>query len=234
MNTLAPNHVQQLTGGFVPPRDDHPNSFGGGNHSSSRLLRRYRLGVGLWVCSIVMLFVGLSSAYVVRRGIPTYDAASATYSTAWEKLHLPMAILVVNTLVLIAASLTIEVARRVSRAAYFASVPKKEWKSVQLWSVSSLLLLTAFIAGQVVAWQQMQAKGEFLASGARAAFFYVLSGTHAVHAVIGLFLLAWIVLSALAHRSAMRRYMATDLTAWYLHSMTILWIYLLTFLLIVR
>ena len=224
MSTLAP------AGAFVPPRRYQADNFGGDDHAS-RLLRRYRLGLGLWVCSILMLFVGLSSAYVVRRGIPIYDAASEAYSTAWKKLHLPMAILLVNTLLLIAASVAIEGARRVSRATYFSIVPQQEWKS-EVWSVSSLLLLSGFISGQVVAWQQMRVRGEFLASGASAAFFYVLSGTHGVHAVIGLLMLAWIVLSALAHWSATRRYIVTDLAAWYLHSMTILWIYLLLFLLI--
>ena len=230
MSTIAASCIQQGAGSVTPPGNYDSGDFGGDD--SAWLLRRYRLGLGLCVCAIVMLFVGLTSAYVVRRGISAYDPASGAYSTAWEPLRLPLALLVVNTLVLIAASITIEVARRASRAVSCAIVPKQEDHAAQVWSVSSLLLLAGFIAGQTVAWQQLRASGELLTSGARPAFFYVLTGTHAAHAVIGLFLVAWIVLSGLTHRSAMRRYIATDLTAWYLHSMTALWIYLFVFLLI--
>ena len=231
MTTLAPDRTQQFSG-LVPPNSRDVGDFGGGDDDTGRLLRRYRLGLGLCVCSIVMLFVGLSSAYVVRRGVPNYDSASAAYSTAWEPLHLPLTLLLINTLVLIAASITIEAGRRAARAAAFATVPQREEKSAAIRSFAALVLLTVFLTGQAVAWQQPRARGELLARGARIAFFYVLSGTHAIHAAIGVVLLAWIALPALAPRSATRRYVATDLTAWYLHSMTVLWIYLFGFLLI--
>src|SRR6516225_911475 len=155
MSTIAANCTQQGAGSVTPPGSYDFGDFGG--HDTARLLRRYRLGLGLCVCAIVMLFVGLTSAYVVRRGIPAYDPTSGTYSTAWEPLHLPLALLVVNTLVLIAASLTIEVARRASLAASCAPVPKQKSHSAQRWSLSSLLLLAGFIAGQKLAWQQLRA-----------------------------------------------------------------------------
>jgi cytochrome c oxidase subunit 3 len=229
MSTIAANCTQQGAGSVTPPGSYDFGDFGGDD--SARLLRRYRLGLGLCVCAIVMVFVGLTSAYVVRRGIPAYDPASGAYSTSWEPLRLPLALLVVNTMLLVAASLTIEVARRASLAASCVWVPKKESHSAQVWSLSSLLLLAGFIAGQALVWQQLRASGEFSTSGARTAFFYVVTGTHAAHAVFGLFLVAWIVLSGLAHRSDTRRYITTDMTAWYLHSMTALWIYLFAFLL---
>lgn len=226
MSTLAPLAVRQSAGNLLPPGGLDHGDFGD-DDNIARLLRRYRLGLGLCVCAIAMLFVGLTSAYVVRRGIPTFDPASGAYSTAWEPLHLPLALLFVNTLLLSAASVTLEFARRTARVAY--RVPKQKIHA-NLWTVLSLVLLAGFIAGQAGAWQQLRARGEFLASGARTAFFYVLTGTHAAHAIIGLLLVAWIALLGRT-QSISRRYIATDLTAWYLHSMTALWIYLLVFLL---
>lgn len=231
MSAIAPNHAQQWAGSLVPPRRGDAGNFDGGNDDTARLLRRYRLGLGLWVCSIMMLFVGFSSAYVVRRGIPTYDSASGAYSTAWEPLHLPLALLFMNLLVLVAASVTIEVGRRTARGC-IAQVPKQKGHPARVWVLSSLGLLGGFIAGQAVAWQHLRANGEVLASGARAAFFYVLTGTHAAHALIGFFALAWLVLPGRASWSFARRYVAIDLTAWYLHSMAALWICLLGFLLV--
>lgn len=230
VSTLTSNHTERwAAGGLVPPRNSREDNFGG-DDASSRLILRYRLGLGLWVCSIVMLFVGLSSAYVVRRGIPAYDAASGAYSIVWETVHLPLALLFGNALILVAASLTIEVARRVARK-HISGFPQKDEHPPQIWSVLSLVLLAGFVTGQALVWKQLRAQGELLATGARIAFFYVLSGTHAAHAIAGVFLLAWVVVLGRVHRPALQRYVTTDLTAWYLHSMTVLWICLLAFLL---
>src|SRR5437868_13701855 len=76
------------------------------------LLRRYRLGLALFVAAIGMLFVGFSSAYVVRRGIPTYDPGTGAYSAVWEPLRLPVALLLLNSCFLVGASGAIEILRR--------------------------------------------------------------------------------------------------------------------------
>jgi len=57
----------------------------------------------------------------------------------------------------------------------------------------------------------------------------VLTGTHALHALIGALAIAAIAAFS-AQISSVRRYLAVDLAAWYLHSMTVFWIYLLCFL----
>jgi len=231
MSTIASSEIQQQTGGFIPPDDDPARGFGGGDDAYPRLLRRYRLGLGVWLCSIVMLFVSFSSAYVVRRGIPTYDAASGAYFTSWDTLHLPMVLLFANTLILIGASFTIEVARRTARE-QVSKFPHRSKGGPRVWTALSLMLLAGFVLGQAFAWQQLRAQGELPATAVRIAFFYVLTGTHAIHAIIGLFLLLWVAVLGHVHRPASERYMSTDLTAWYLHSMTVLWVYLLLFLLL--
>jgi heme/copper-type cytochrome/quinol oxidase subunit 3 len=49
---------------------------------------------------------------------------------------------------------------------------------------------------------------------------------------VGIALLAWIVQRQRRWLPA-RRFLAVDLTAWYLHAMTVLWIYLFAFLMFV-
>jgi len=193
------------------------------------LLRRYRLGLALFVVAVGMLFVGFSSAYVVRRGIPTYDAGSGAYSTAWGPLNLPVALLVINTCLLIAASGALESARRRERDG--ATNGKERVRDVGLWLDAALLFGTGFVLGQGIAWGLLSSSGQLLTTGARTAFFYVLTGAHAVHAVAGI--LAVLVISVVRARlSWIGRYLAIDLTAWYVHSMTVLWVYLLCFLLL--
>jgi cytochrome c oxidase subunit 3 len=103
--------------------------------------------------------------------------------------------------------------------------------AVAWWLRASLLLGIGFLVGQGIAWYALKSSGQFLTTGARTAFFYVLTSTHALHALGGLSAIAAIAIFG-AQMSSLRRYLVVDLTAWYLHSMTLLWMYLLCFLLL--
>lgn len=198
------------------------------HHELPAKLRRYRLGLALYIVSIVMLFVGFSSAYVVRRGMPTYDAATGAYSENWEPLKLPVGLLLVNTLLLIGASVAAEIQRR--RSLEHANGHESPKSSKLGWIGLSLALSSAFVAGQGMAWNSLRSAGHFANSGPRIAFFYVLTGAHAFHAILGIGLLAWIALRQRYWIGA-RRHIVADLAAWYLHSMTVMWVYLFCFLL---
>ena len=192
------------------------------------VLRRYRLGLALFVAAIGMLFVGFSSAYVVRRGIPTYDPGTGAYSAVWEPLRLPVALLLLNSCFLVGASGAIEILRRRTSAGGLKDGGMRH--AVAWWLHASLLFGLAFLVGQGIAWRRLASSGQFLSTGARTAFFYVLTSTHALHALIGILAIAVIAIFG-AQMSPIRRYLAVDLAAWYLHSMTLLWVYLLCFLL---
>ena len=192
------------------------------------MLRRYRLALALWLCSVGMVFVAFISAYVVRRGIPTYETGAEAYSTHWEVLHAPLPLLVVNSLLLVASALSMEIARR---RAKFPAPERGEstLPSASIWIGGSLLLGLGFIAGQVSVWRLLRANGESMATGARAAFFYLLTGAHALNVVFGLLAIMWIATRGMRWNT-MQRYIAIDLTAWYVHAMTVLWILLVCFL----
>lgn len=102
-------------------------------------------------------------------------------------------------------------------------------RSASLFISLSSFLVVLFFAGQGLAWRELRMHDVLLSTGAHSAFFYLLTGTHAFHAVLGLAAMTWISLRA-RHWSISRRYITTDLVAWYLHSMTALWVYLLLFL----
>jgi len=223
MNVLSPSSHLDSSGGVRTPLDA-PWSLGEDDFRSR--LRRYRLALALLIAAVVMLFIGFSSAYVVRRAIPTYDAATGAYSTSWEPLRLPLAILSLNSCLLVSASLAIEVARRKLRGFRYGNARTESGS--RLWLRLSLMLGTGFLLGQGIAWHWMAASGQLLSTGARSAFFYVLTGTHALHALVGV--LAVLVIAFFRAPAPAGR-LAVDLAAWYLHSMTLLWIYLVCFLL---
>ncbi|HWC16632.1 MAG TPA: cytochrome c oxidase subunit 3 [Terriglobales bacterium] len=192
------------------------------------MLRRYRLALALWLCSIGMVFVAFSSAYVVRRGVPTYETETGAYSTHWDTLHIPVPLLLINSLLLAGAAVAMEVARRRSQAAAHESQDRTG--SSWIWTGASSLLVLGFLVGQALVWNALSRNGESMASGARAAFFYLLTGAHALNVALGLIAVIYTVIRG-RHWSMNKRYVATDLSAWYMHAMTLLWIYLLGFLL---
>ena len=194
------------------------------------MLRRYRLALALWLCAVGMVFVAFTSAYVVRRGVPTYETETGAYSTHWEALHAPIPLLLVNSLLLFGAALGMEIARRRASTAAYATNDKLT-PSNSIWMGASLLLIFGFLSGQQRVWSFLHANGESMAAGARPAFFFLLTGAHALNVGFGLLVLIWIALRS-TRWNAVKRYIAIDLTAWYLHAMTILWIYLLCFLLL--
>src|SRR5258708_26589808 len=95
---------------------------------------------GIWValCAISMTFAALTSALVVRKG----GAAD------WRHFTLP-SILYLNTLVLVASSVTLEIARR--RVARFMGGLRSTVESPARWLYVTLALGFLFVAGQYVA-----------------------------------------------------------------------------------
>src|SRR5208282_5248671 len=106
-----------------------PNGGGDDGGSADSLpnygarLRRARLGLICAIVTVSMVFVSLTSAYVVRRGLPTFDDSTRTYVRDWGAVQLPWALLFINTAILLVSSLTMEGARRqIARSTALAPV----------------------------------------------------------------------------------------------------------------
>ena len=86
-------------------------------------LRRYRLGLGAGLISVTMIFVSLTSAYIVRQGLGSWDDAANAYVLDWKPVNIPTVLLLINTAILLASSFTMEMARRrLARQAALAPV----------------------------------------------------------------------------------------------------------------
>lgn len=175
-------------------------------------VRAYYLGLSLGLVSILMFFMALTSAYLVRKG-----------NADWQPLPVPQ-ILWATTAILVSSSITVEQARK--RLAAGSGEGFRLW-----WGVTTLLGL-AFLAGQWLAWRQLQAAGVFLATNPSSSFFYLLSGAHGVHVMGGVLAL----LAVFFRRSYRRLTQATaaEMAAIYWHFMDLLWVFLLLLLFLGR
>jgi cytochrome c oxidase subunit 3 len=98
--------------------------------------------------------------------------------------------------------------------------------------IAAGLLTTGFVAGQFIAWQQLQADGQFITNNPSNAFFYFLTGAHAIHILGGMYVWARAttrVLLGRAEGSAIRR--SIELCTIYWHFLLLVWLILFGLLL---
>ena len=135
-------------------------------------------------------------------------------------------VLYFNTLVIVASSVTLEVARR-QIAAFMGGSRLKSGANPARWLYITLFLGLLFVAGQTFAWVQLRAQGFGLATNVSYSFFYVLTVAHAVHVLGGLGGMVRVI--GKLNQSVLRR-STLDATSRYWHFMGALWLYLLLLL----
>jgi cytochrome c oxidase subunit III len=174
-----------------------------------------------------MIFVSFTSAYVVRQGLPTIDPRTGTLVHDWLPVRLPP-LLLLNTLVLLVSSVTMELSRRqiareaAGTAAASALHPNRSQIS---WLALTIALGLAFLAGQLVAWRELAATGFYLATSPSSSFVYLLTGMHGIHLLGAVFVLLFARAAAVVGKPIATRVVILDVTGWYWHFMAILWVY---------
>jgi len=192
------------------------------------------------ITPIVMLFVSFTSAYIVRQGLPTYDEATTSYVRDWLAVSLPSGLLMINTVLLVLSSITIELARRqLNRQAALAPIQTTPGVSLGNertfpWLNVTAVLGIGFLAGQFLAWRTLGDRGFFVATSPSSSFVYLLTASHAVHLAGGLLALAYAVVAPFLGKTLEFRRILVDVTVWYWHFMAVLWIYIFALLELAR
>jgi cytochrome c oxidase subunit 3 len=238
--TIGKPHTGRGGDDVRPPSGGGGDDGRGGAGDYSRRLRRARLGLIVAITPIVMLFVSFTSAYIVRQGLPTYDEPTTSYVRDWLSVSLPTSLLMINTVLLVLSSVTIELARRqINRQAALA--PVQTIPGVSLGNERSLpwvnitaVLGIGFLAGQWLAWRTLGDRGFFVATSPSSSFVYLLTASHAVHLTGGLLALAYAVVAPFLGKTLESRRILLDVTAWYWHFMAVLWIYIFALLELAR
>jgi cytochrome c oxidase subunit 3 len=192
---------------------DRPPHRGGGDDSEGKRRpprpassRRYYTGIAVAIVSILMFFMALVSAYVVRKAS----------SNDWIPLRFP-ALVWLNTAILIASSLTMEVARRRLIAAKLDAF--RGW-----WTVTTILGV-CFLTGQLIVWRELVRQGVYVATNPASSFFYVFTGAHAVHVVGGVAALLFVSFRNFS-RAKVSRLTAVEVTSYFWHFLDALWVFL--------
>ena len=177
--------------------------------------RVYVTGMVLGLAAILMFFAALTSAYIVRKGL----------GNDWVAFGLPR-ILWLNTVILVASSVTVERARR--------SLGRELIGSFRYWWRITTALGLVFLAGQLIAWRELVTAGVYLASNPSSSFFYLLTGSHGAHLLGGIVALAYIGWRSGRAETWPRQRAAATICTIYWHFLDVLWVFLFLLLLLGR
>jgi cytochrome c oxidase subunit 3 len=127
----------------------------------------------------------------------------------------------VNTIVLLASSGTLDLARR-----KLAKANPKGFR--RFWQVTTGLGLL-FLAGQVVAWRELVAKGFYVSTNPASSFFYIFTAAHGLHLLGGVGALLYVLFRNF-DKTRLTQSVAAEVTSHYWHFMDGLWLFLLALL----
>ena len=166
----------------------------------------------LWVAiaSIIMMFAGLTSAYIVKGSLP-----------GWSTVEIPI-LFYYSTAVIILSSITVQMALK--------SFKERNMPQYRRLVTVTTVLGIAFIVMQLIAFMQLWERG-LTWSGVSGAgqFLYIIFGLHALHVLGGV--VALMIMFFKAFSSRIRNYdpISIELASTYWHFVDVLWIYLFIF-----
>ncbi len=201
-------------GGNLPPAggDSGGDGNGGGKkpEKGQPSSRRYFTGIAIGLVSILMFFMALASAFLVRKGT----------SGDWVPVRIPL-LLWFNTAMLLVSSGTLEAARK--------RLAKADGVRFKRYWILTTILGAAFLIGQIVAWRQLARQGIYLASNPASSFFYIFTGAHALHLLGGVAALIYVARRNFSEANVTRS-VAAEVTSYYWHFLDALWVFLLALL----
>jgi cytochrome c oxidase subunit 3 len=173
----------------------------------------------LWIAivSIIMLFAGLTSGYIVRQA-----------EGNWVHFELPKIFYLSTAFIVISSGF-------VQWAVW--SAKKNQQRNLLTGLITTLGLGLAFAFAQFLGWTQLVEMKVFF-GGATAnpsgSFLYVLTGLHLAHLGAGLIYLLVIITNSIRGKYNAENNLPVQLCATYWHFLDILWVYLFIFLLAIR
>lgn len=182
-----------------------------------------RLGMWLFLSTEILLFAGMFCAYTLYRFLypDTFKLASG---------HLDVVLGTVNTVVLITSSLTVALAH------HYAHGDRSRLAGVLLFA--SVLAGVAFLGIKAMEYTHKFHEGLlpgrfFRAEGLEApglsmffTVYFLITGLHALHVIIGMSVLTWIGVRAFRNEFHRNHFIPVELAGLYWHLVDLVWIFL--------
>jgi len=173
-----------------------------------------KFGMWLFLASVMMLFMSLTSAYIVRQA-----------EGNWVFFELP-SLFYITSVIIVASSVTMQLA-------FFAAKRDNE-KMLQTLIIVTAVLGIGFLVGQFYGWKQLVANSIYLVGNPSGSFLYVLTGLHGAHIISALVFLVLVCVAAFRGKIHSKNMARMEMCTTYWHFLGGLWLYLFIFLLLYR
>ena len=208
--------------------------------------RSFRWGMGWFIFSEVMFFAAFFGAlfYVRMFAIPWLggEGAKGVSALLWpdfvatwpllnppdssiagpEQVFSPWQLPLVNTLILITSSITLTVAHEALKVG--------DRKTCRNWLTGTVLLGCCFIMIQGIEYYEAYAHyGITLEAGIFGATFFILTGFHGVHVIIGTLILAAMLVRIIKGHFGDENHFGFEASCWYWHFVDVVWVGLFIF-----
>nr|WP_294934003.1 cytochrome c oxidase subunit 3 [uncultured Flavobacterium sp.] len=180
---------------------------------NERKARSYKMLLWFAMISIVMVFAGLTSAYVISKSRPD-----------WLKDFVLPSAFIASTVAMLLSSLTFHLAKK--------AVQKDQRSAVTGYLLATLALGIAFVFLQFEGFKQVIASGYFFTgseSTITTSFLYVVVIVHLAHLFGGLVALLIIIYNHFKQKYNSTQTLGIELGAMFWHFLDFLWVYLFLF-----
>ena len=175
-------------------------------------------GMTIFLASEAMLVAGLIAGYIVLR------LSSPAWPPSADLPKLPVVLTGINTVFLITSSFTY----------HFAEVAVKKGKKGTAWLFLTVLLGSLFLCIQGYEWYHMHHEGLwFNTGGVYGSSFFVLTGFHGLHVLIGVLMIAWALIRQLGGAYTAQSHTYLILAGMYWHFVDVVWLFLYSVLYLV-
>jgi cytochrome c oxidase subunit 3 len=166
-----------------------------------------KIGLGVFLAVVSSLFALVISAYSMRM-----DLAD------WRTVPIPT-LLWFNTGMLVVSSVSLQLAQVAAR--------REDRDGMITGLLSGGVSAVTFLAGQLLAWQQLRNAGYFLAGNPANSFFYLITGLHGLHLLGGLVALGRTIVKAFGGLALPQLRLSVELCTMYWHFLLLVWLILL-------
>ena len=180
---------------------------------NARKARTYKMLLLFGMMSILMIFAGLTSAYVVSKSRPDW----------LNEFQLPSAF-IWSTVVMIASSVTFILALK--------AIKQSNHKSTTIFLWSTLLLGVLFVFFQFKGFGQVIENGYFFTgseSNVTTSFLYIVVLVHLAHLIGGFISIITVIYNHYKQKYNAAQTLGIELSAMYWHFMDFIWVYLFLF-----
>ena len=180
----------------------------------SDMLRMHPKKFAMWLfmVSVVMLFVAITSAYIVKQS-----------DGVWLDFELP-ALFDYTTVLIVLSSVSMHWA--------LIAAKRNLIKMIRLALGVTFVLGSAFLVGQYFAWGDLVDQGVYFVGNPAGSFLYVLTGIHGLHLISAVIFLIIVLFAAFQYKIHSKSLVQIEICTTYWHFLGGLWLYLYLFLIL--